>query len=63
MWEPLVDYEKRINDFVESHNVVELAPIGMDGVMIRYKPVEILDLPNMYTGDEKTGQHIQDCFR
>ena len=37
MWEPLADYEKRINDFVESHDVVELAPIGMDGVMVRYK--------------------------
>lgn len=41
MWEPLTDYEKRINDFVETHDVVEIAPIGMDGVMVRYRQDEL----------------------
>ena len=51
MWEDWDLWEKRINDFVETHDVVEIAPIGMDGVMVRYKPIEILGKELQYVKD------------
>ena len=42
MWESFETYEARINEFTNNHDVVELAPIGMDGVMIRYIPHELI---------------------